>query len=81
MSRGTNGCKGTESSDGSAFSFVQIGGTIWLGESGAWTKESTSQAGAVLAYCRPKTVASLVPVFPGLSLGPVTKVNGERCRS
>ena len=43
-------------------------------------KESTAQAVAVLAYCSPKTVASLLPVFPGLSLGPVTKVNGERVR-
>jgi hypothetical protein len=44
-------------------------------------KESPSQAGAVLTYCNPKTVASLVPVFSGLSLGPVTKVNGERAQA
>jgi len=78
VTRGTNGCKGTESSDGSAVSFVQIGGTTWLGEGGMWFKESTSQASEALGYCNSKTVASLVPVFSGLSLGPVTKVSGER---
>lgn len=78
VTRGTNGCKGSESVGGSAFSFVQIGATTWLEEGGVWVNESTSQAGAVLAYCNPKTVASIIPVFARLSLGPVTKVNGER---
>jgi hypothetical protein len=78
VTRGSNGCEISLTSDGSTVGFIQIGSTTWTGVSGIWVSESTSQAGGALAYCNAHTVATLVPAISGLNLGPVTKVNGQR---
>jgi hypothetical protein len=78
VTRGSNGCEISLTNDGSTVGFIQIGSTTWTGADGVWVAESTSQAGGALAYCNAHTVARFVPAISGLSLGRVTKVNGQR---